>query len=294
MPERWNKSTHTFIAIFGEITVTLEDVDVATLLPILGDLDPRTVNLDADEQAIEASLLAAHSKISAGKKFNNAKTVKLFNWLQCYGKLDSDIVVLHRRAILVLLWLSKFVFGGFPGDRVLIELVRVDIKLFRGFSLPLAPLVLGTLYHQLDTFFDDEMEGGGFFLIETVVCYPLLHGGFTLGGYPHACLWISKKVSVVEYNRLYTVFDDIKEFTWQPYYDSPDYVIQPRISSILMPTGSAPGEITVTDADLSLLEAYVCVTPRPLPFLSLAGSFGVTSYRLDRVMRQFGHDQGIQ
>ncbi|OMO65275.1 hypothetical protein COLO4_31370 [Corchorus olitorius] len=48
---RWNKSTHTFAdsAAFGEITVTLEDVAAATLLPILGDLDPRLVQLDVDE-----------------------------------------------------------------------------------------------------------------------------------------------------------------------------------------------------------------------------------------------------
>ncbi|OMO51833.1 hypothetical protein CCACVL1_29562 [Corchorus capsularis] len=118
------------------------------LLHILGDLDPRIVQLDADEQAIETSLVAAHSTIAAGKKFNDAKTTKLFDWLQYYGKPDSDIALLHRRAALVLLWLSKFVFGGFLGDRVLIEL--------------------------LDTFFDDEMEGRGCFLIETAVSYPLL------------------------------------------------------------------------------------------------------------------------
>ncbi|OMO98697.1 hypothetical protein COLO4_13757 [Corchorus olitorius] len=47
--QRWNKSTHTFIAAFGEILVTLEDVVEATLLPFLGDLDPRLFQLDADE-----------------------------------------------------------------------------------------------------------------------------------------------------------------------------------------------------------------------------------------------------
>ncbi|OMO78639.1 hypothetical protein COLO4_24693 [Corchorus olitorius] len=78
---RWNKSTHTFIAAFGEITITLEDVAAAILLPILGDLDPRLVQLDADEQAIESSLLTVHHTIAAGKKFNAVKTAKLFDWL---------------------------------------------------------------------------------------------------------------------------------------------------------------------------------------------------------------------
>ncbi|OMP08845.1 hypothetical protein COLO4_06062 [Corchorus olitorius] len=130
--------------------------------------------LDEDEQAIETSLSTVHSTIAAGKKFNDAKTAKLFDWLQYYGKSDNGIAVSHRKVALVLLWLSKFVFGGFPSDRILIELVRVAIKLSRGFSFPLAPLVLGTLYHQFDTFFDDEMEGGGCFLIETAVSYSLL------------------------------------------------------------------------------------------------------------------------
>ncbi|OMO78592.1 hypothetical protein COLO4_24703 [Corchorus olitorius] len=75
---RWNKSTHTFIAALGEITITLA---AATLLPILGNLDPRLVQLDADEQTIESSLLTVHHTIAAGKKFNDVKTAKLFDWL---------------------------------------------------------------------------------------------------------------------------------------------------------------------------------------------------------------------
>ncbi|OMP05833.1 Photosynthetic reaction centre, L/M [Corchorus olitorius] len=88
---RWNKSTHTFIATFGEITVTLEDVAATTLHPILGDHDPRSISLDEDEKAIEVLLLAAHSTISVGKKFNDAKTTKLFEWLQHYGKPNNDM-----------------------------------------------------------------------------------------------------------------------------------------------------------------------------------------------------------
>ncbi|OMO52674.1 hypothetical protein COLO4_37056, partial [Corchorus olitorius] len=102
----WNKFTHTIITAFGEITFTLEDVAAATLFPILGELDPRTVQLDADEQAIETSLLATHIILPAGKKFRDGKTAKLFDWLQYYANANDDIAIPNHRAALVLLWLS--------------------------------------------------------------------------------------------------------------------------------------------------------------------------------------------
>ncbi|OMO55617.1 hypothetical protein COLO4_35906 [Corchorus olitorius] len=84
---RWNKSTHTFIAAFGDITVTLEDVAAATLLPILGDLNPRLVQLDVDEQAIESSLLTVHHTIAACKKFNDVKTSNFLIGCSIMGNL---------------------------------------------------------------------------------------------------------------------------------------------------------------------------------------------------------------
>ncbi|OMO69867.1 hypothetical protein CCACVL1_19220 [Corchorus capsularis] len=116
--------------------------------------------------------------------------------------------------------------------------------------------------------------------------------GFSFGCYPCTSGWIRKKVPT-EYTQLHTTFDHAEEFTWRPYGRSRTHVVQPPFNSILMPTGLEPSEIIVTGADLSLLEAYVCATPRPFPFLSLVGSFGVTSYHPDRVMWQFGYDQAL-
>ena len=42
---RWCTATHTFFLSYSEITVTLEDVANQLLLPILGDVDPGTIEL---------------------------------------------------------------------------------------------------------------------------------------------------------------------------------------------------------------------------------------------------------
>ena len=52
----WCTTTHTFFFSCNEITVTLEDVANQLLLPILGDIDPGTLELSSEEEAVEAEL----------------------------------------------------------------------------------------------------------------------------------------------------------------------------------------------------------------------------------------------
>ena len=46
---------HIFLSC-GELTVTLKDVANQSLLPILGDVDPATIELSSEEKAIEVEL----------------------------------------------------------------------------------------------------------------------------------------------------------------------------------------------------------------------------------------------
>ena len=48
----WCTATHTFFFSRGEITVTLEDVANQLLLPILGDVDPGSLELSLEEEAM--------------------------------------------------------------------------------------------------------------------------------------------------------------------------------------------------------------------------------------------------
>ena len=53
---RWCTTTYTFFFSCNEITVTLEDVANQLLLPILGDVNPGTLELSLEEGAMEAEL----------------------------------------------------------------------------------------------------------------------------------------------------------------------------------------------------------------------------------------------
>ena len=52
----WCTTTHTFFFSYGEVIMTLKDVANQLLLPILGDIDPTTLDLSPKEEAMEAEL----------------------------------------------------------------------------------------------------------------------------------------------------------------------------------------------------------------------------------------------
>uniref|UniRef100_A0A2N9HIE7 Aminotransferase-like plant mobile domain-containing protein n=1 Tax=Fagus sylvatica TaxID=28930 RepID=A0A2N9HIE7_FAGSY len=49
-------STHTFFFSWGELTITLEDVENHWLLPVLGDMDPFAVEMSEEETVVEQAL----------------------------------------------------------------------------------------------------------------------------------------------------------------------------------------------------------------------------------------------
>ena len=53
---RWCTLTHTFFLSCDEIIVTLEDMANQLLLPILGDVDPRALELSLEKEVVKAEL----------------------------------------------------------------------------------------------------------------------------------------------------------------------------------------------------------------------------------------------
>lgn len=107
------------------------------LFPILGNVDPSTIELSTEEEAVEA-------KLEKGMSCN----AKLSHWVGTFSKA-SDVVCL---AAFVVFWLYKFVFGFHPHYVVKPLYFHLAIKISTGVSLPLAPIFLGHLFVQLDIF----------------------------------------------------------------------------------------------------------------------------------------------
>ena len=96
---RWCATTYTFFFSCGELTITLKDVANQLLLPILSDVDPTTIELSPEEEAIKDELKK--------RMIGNAK---LSYWVSSSSKFS----VAARHATFITFWFCKFVFGSHP------------------------------------------------------------------------------------------------------------------------------------------------------------------------------------
>ena len=151
---RWCTTTHTFFSSCSEVTVTLKDVANQLLLPILRDVDPATLELSLEEEAVETEL-----------KKRMSGNAKLSYWVSSSSKFSESA----HRATFVVFWLYKFVFGSHPHYAVKPLYFRLAIKIFAGVSLPLAPMFLGHLYVQLDILQSDESQAGSCHIVTSFV-----------------------------------------------------------------------------------------------------------------------------
>ena len=156
---RWCATTHTFFFSCGELTVTFEDVANQLLLPILGDVDPATIELSSEEKAIEVELKKRMTR--------NAKLSYLVN-------SSSKFSIVARRVAFIAFWLGKFVFGSHLHYAIKSLYFPLAIKISAGVSLPLAPMFLGHLYVQLDILRSDESQADSCHIITSSVHSPIL------------------------------------------------------------------------------------------------------------------------
>uniref|UniRef100_A0A2N9I6J8 Aminotransferase-like plant mobile domain-containing protein n=1 Tax=Fagus sylvatica TaxID=28930 RepID=A0A2N9I6J8_FAGSY len=141
---RWCTSTHTFFFSWGELTITLEDVENHWLLPVLGDMDPFAVEMSEEETLVEQALMArASTRINA--------------WSVYFAKGIEPAI---RRAAFVAYWLCKCLFGDAPYYSMKPLYFRLAVKISFGHRFPLAAMFLGYLYLQLDSICLDEVRGG--------------------------------------------------------------------------------------------------------------------------------------
>ena len=103
--------------------MTLEDVANQLLLPILGDVDPGSLELSLEEKAVQAKL-----------KKRMSGNAKLSYWVSSSSKFYAAA----RRAGFIIFWLCKFIFGFHPHYVVKPLYFCLAIKISAGVSLPLA------------------------------------------------------------------------------------------------------------------------------------------------------------
>lgn len=86
-------------------------------MPVLGDVDPTTIELSSEEEAIEVEL-----------KKRMIGNVKLSYWVSSSSKFS----VVARREALVAFWLCKFVFGSHPHYAIKPLYFRLPLKYLSG------------------------------------------------------------------------------------------------------------------------------------------------------------------
>ena len=90
--------THTFHATFGEITITLENVAVATLFPLTSDIDPVNCgnSLTVEEQQVRTTLFIIHNSLLPTKHWKIMKSTSLLGVLILMSIRRSTSVFVGR------------------------------------------------------------------------------------------------------------------------------------------------------------------------------------------------------
>ena len=166
---RWCPSTHTFFFAHGEMTVTLEDIENHWLLPILGDQDPAELELSPEEAKIEAVLAdyIGRKNIALG-----TQAARFNPWMEHFNRMEDPLI---RRAAFVAYWLSKCVFGEHPAYSIKPLYFPLAVKIVAGVCFPLAPLLLGQLYTQLNLLHAEELIGASCHIVTTALNSFIVH-----------------------------------------------------------------------------------------------------------------------
>uniref|UniRef100_A0A2N9ED07 Aminotransferase-like plant mobile domain-containing protein n=1 Tax=Fagus sylvatica TaxID=28930 RepID=A0A2N9ED07_FAGSY len=103
---RWCTSTHTFFFSWGELTITLEDVENHWLLPVLGDMDPFAVEMSEEETLVEQALMARSSTRINAWSLYFAKGTEPAVRLCCFRRVLALYPDLKTNLPLVYRWVS--------------------------------------------------------------------------------------------------------------------------------------------------------------------------------------------
>jgi hypothetical protein len=312
---RWCPSTHTFFFAHGEMTVTLEDIENQWLLPILGDQDPAEVALSPEESKIEAVLAdyIGRKNVALG-----TQAARFNSWMEHFLRMEDPLI---RRAAFVAYWLSKCVFGEHPAYSIKPLYFSLAVKIAAGVRFPLAPLLLGQLYTQLDLLHAEELAGASCHIVTAAFNSSIVHtfiwehaleyirkgrkpyearkkfgsmpegvvvnvGDFQ-GDVPAVFRWVGSKFYD---HSLMPSLDSESKVCWRPYGITHRGFVYESVMSEFRNVEAQ--DYTLIAGDVGSLTYLSATNAGWLPVLSSDGP-QFTTYSAHRVRRQFGFDQEI-
>uniref|UniRef100_A0A2N9FCF1 Aminotransferase-like plant mobile domain-containing protein n=1 Tax=Fagus sylvatica TaxID=28930 RepID=A0A2N9FCF1_FAGSY len=312
---RWCPSTHTFFFAHGEMTVTLEDVENHWLLPILGDQGPADLILSPEELEIESALAdyIGRKNIALGTQAARFKA-----WMEHFNRETKPSI---RRAAFVAYWLSKCVFGEHPAYSIKPLYFPLAVKIAAGVCFPLAPLLLGQIYTQLDLLHAEELAGASCHIVSTAFNSSIVHtflwehaleyikkgrkpyegrnkfasmpdgivanvGDFQ-GDVPAVYRWVGSKFYD---HSLIPSLDNESKVCWRPYGVSHRGFMYESVMSGF--SNIEAQDYSVVAGDTASLTYLSATNAGWLPVLSSDG-LRFTVYSAHRVRKQFGFDQEV-
>lgn len=296
--KKWCPETNTFVFLWAEATVTLEDMMICGGYSVLGCpvfTPPETLLCPLEASTMketEAKLNEARSALLRSK----GKKACQHEWMRRFMEQESD---LEHEAFLSL-WLSRFVFPGPSRTSILKQLFPLAIRLARGTRIALAPAVLATLYRDLTLLKGkmvalNESEGelilwAPFQLVLVWAWERFLklqpESNFVEVGEPRLAHW--HKVKKPEYGNLQSALDNAGEyFSWRPYVNAVDK----NRSLGKVYRGKAEWISVSPDLDEEL-ESFARFL-RPSELVGVEFGHCIEQYLPHRVARQFGMDQDL-
>uniref|UniRef100_A0A2N9GIR2 Aminotransferase-like plant mobile domain-containing protein n=1 Tax=Fagus sylvatica TaxID=28930 RepID=A0A2N9GIR2_FAGSY len=263
------------------MTVTLEDVENHWLLPILGDQGPADLILSPEELEIESALAdyIGRKNIALGTQAARFKA-----WMEHFNRETKPSI---RRAAFVAYWLSKCVFGEHPAYSIKPLYFPLAVKIAAGVCFPLAPLLLGQIYTQLDLLHAEELAGASCHIVSTAFNSSIVHTFL----WEHALEYIKKGRKPYEgRNKFASMPDGIVANVGD---------FQGDVPAVYRWVGMMSGFSNIEAQDYSIVAGdtasltYLSATNAGwLPVLSSDG-LRFTVYSAHRVRKQFGFDQEV-
>ncbi|XP_026410654.1 uncharacterized protein LOC113305877 [Papaver somniferum] len=304
----WCVPTHTFICIWGEFTITLEDVVALMNLPVTGNF-PAT--LSTNEKAISEILTAKMHGINK----SSSKTCYA-QWLKEWWTRDRtpEIPVdgMLSIAAFLCMWLSRDVFED-SGNLLKPFVIPFAIKMARGEKIPVGSLFLGSLFSNLDSLVVYSSISNGFMKIETYantmflqallwerfekyapIPRSILQGPnadirYVLSERDNARImrWSTKKPR--KNIRLTSVLDEESEFNLRPWVSVPSF-----ISQLITFNNNEANVILEYGVNLSDVRRSFILSCTHVYLVSVMhGEYLVEENNIDRAARQMGLDQCV-